>query len=151
MTSSLVSASAVPEPLVSVVTDARRVTGASPAADPANVTDTPTCVIRGLEPASAAGTTQEEISVTGVPMVTMVIQFWAKHPVVSVVRAPVQTAPTADATLLHLVTRTTAIDKSSATVTRVTQEPDVRNVLQVIMATPLSPEGAASHASVTTT
>lgn len=31
------------------------------------------------------------------------------------------------------------------------QVPDVRNVPQVIMATPLSPEGAASHASATTT
>lgn len=57
----------------------------------------------------------------GVPMVTMVTQFWAKHPVVSVARAPVQTAPTVDATLLHLVTRTTVTDKSSATVTRATQ------------------------------
>lgn len=31
------------------------------------------------------------------------------------------------------------------------QVPDVRNVPRVIMATPLSPEGAASHASATTT
>lgn len=65
MTSSLVSASAVQERLVSDVTDARRVTGAFPTADPASVTDTPMSVTRGLEPASAAGTTPEETSVRG--------------------------------------------------------------------------------------
>lgn len=47
------------------MTDARRVTGASPAADPASVMDTLTSVTRGLEPASAAETTLEETSVTG--------------------------------------------------------------------------------------
>ena len=47
----------------------------------------------------------------GVPMVTTVTQFWAYHLVVSVVRAPVQTGPTVDATLLHLVTRTTVTGK----------------------------------------
>lgn len=57
----------------------------------------------------------------GVPMVTMVTQFWAKRPVVSVAHAPVQMGPTVDATLLLLVTRTTVTDKLSATVTRVTQ------------------------------
>lgn len=65
MTSSLVSASAVQERLVSDATDARRVTGAFPAADPVSVTDTPTSVTRGPGPASAAGTTPEETSVTG--------------------------------------------------------------------------------------
>lgn len=151
MTSSPVSASAVRERLVSTVTDARRVTGASPAADPASVTDTLTNATRGPEPALAAGTTPEETSVTGVPMVTMVTQFWAKLPVVSAVPAPVQMGPTVDATLLLLATRTTVTDKLSATVTRVTQVLDVRNVPRVTMAIPLSPEGAASHASATTT
>lgn len=65
MTSSPVIASAVREHLASAVTDARQVTGASPAADPASVTDTLTRAIRGLEPASAAGTTLEETSATG--------------------------------------------------------------------------------------
>lgn len=51
--------------MVSDATDARRVTGAFPAADPVSVTDTPTSVTRGPEPASAAGTTPEETSVTG--------------------------------------------------------------------------------------
>lgn len=51
-------------------------------------------------------------------MVTMVTQCWAWHPVVSVAHVPVQKGPTADATLLLLVTRTTVTDKSSATVTR---------------------------------
>lgn len=57
----------------------------------------------------------------GVPMVTMVIQFWAKHPVVNVVHAPVRTGPTVDVILLRLVTRTTVTDKLFATVTRATQ------------------------------
>lgn len=51
--------------MASAATDARQVTGASPAADPATVTDTPTSVTRGPEPASAAGTTLEGTSVTG--------------------------------------------------------------------------------------
>lgn len=54
-------------------------------------------------------------------MVTMVTPFWAKHPVLSVARALVLKAPTADATLLRLVTRTTVTDKLSATVTRATR------------------------------
>lgn len=54
-------------------------------------------------------------------MVIMGTQFWVYHLVVSVARAHVQMDPTVDATLPHLVTRTTAIDKLSATVTKVTQ------------------------------
>lgn len=84
-------------------------------------------------------------------MVTMAIQFWAQHPAVSVVRAPAQMVPTADATLPCLVIRTVVTDKSSATATKDTQVPDVRNVPRVITVTPLSQEGAASRASVTTT
>lgn len=65
MISSRVSASAVRERSVSTATDARRVTGASPAVDPVSATGTPTSATRGQEPASAAGTTREETSVTG--------------------------------------------------------------------------------------
>lgn len=130
--------------------DVRRVTGASPAADPASVTATPTTVTRELESASTAGTTLEETTVTGVPMVIMGTQFWV-YLVVSVVLVPVQMDRTVDATLLHLVTRTTAADKLSATVTRVTQVPGVRNAARDITAIPLSQEGAASHVAATTT
>lgn len=65
MTSLRASARAAQERLVSAATDASPATGASPAADPASVTDTPRSVTRGREPASAAGTTPEETSVTG--------------------------------------------------------------------------------------
>jgi len=57
----------------------------------------------------------------GVPTVTMVTRSWAKRPVLSVARVRVQTGPTADATSLRLVTRTTVTDRSSATVTRATR------------------------------
>ncbi len=65
MTSSLVSANVVQGHLVIAATDVRRVTGASPAADPASVMATQTSATRGREPASAAGITLEETSVTG--------------------------------------------------------------------------------------
>lgn len=54
-------------------------------------------------------------------MVTMVTQFWENHPAVSAVRVHAPMDLTVGVTLLHLVTRTTVTDKSSATVTRVTQ------------------------------
>lgn len=57
----------------------------------------------------------------GVPTVITVTQFWASHQAVSAARAPVQMDPTVGATLPHLVTRITGIDKLSATVTKDTQ------------------------------
>lgn len=65
VTSSPVSASVAQERSVSAVTVARQVTGASPAADPASAMDTQTSVTREPEPASTAGATLEETSVTG--------------------------------------------------------------------------------------
>lgn len=65
MTSTAGSASATLERLGSGVMGVRQVTGDFPAADHASVMDMPTAVTKELESVSAAGTTQEEISVTG--------------------------------------------------------------------------------------
>lgn len=65
VTSSLGSASAVQEHLVSAAMDVRQVTGASPAADPASVMDMQTSATREPDSASTAGTIREEKNVKG--------------------------------------------------------------------------------------
>lgn len=65
VTSSLACASVGPERSASAATGARRDTGASPAAGRVSAMATPSSVSRGQAPASAAGTTLAETSVTG--------------------------------------------------------------------------------------
>lgn len=65
MTSSRAGASVVPVLLVSSVTDARQVTGASRTVEPASATDTLMNVTSGLGSALTVGTTLGETCVTG--------------------------------------------------------------------------------------